>query len=98
MVLFPANYSDRTGSRICQFRARTGSGGNFQRHLAWSIGCLFGSSGAIGIQMNIGTKAYLDSVNAQGGVHARKVELKIRDDRYEANLCLENTKKFIEED
>src|SRR5262245_14770440 len=59
---------------------------------------LSGPAAELGIQMNIGTKAYLDHINAQGGVHGRKIELKIRDDRYEANLCLENTKKFIEED
>src|SRR5262245_1502554 len=57
-----------------------------------------GPAAQLGIQMNIGTKAYFDRVNAQGGVLGRKIELKTRDDRYEANLCVENTKKFIEED
>ncbi len=57
-----------------------------------------GPAAQLGIEMNIGTKAYLDHINAQGGVHGRKIELKTRDDRYEANLCLENTKKFIQED
>jgi len=57
-----------------------------------------GPAAQLGIQMNIGTKAYLDHVNAQGGVHGRKMELKTRDDRYEANLCVDNTKRFIEED
>ncbi|HZR67695.1 MAG TPA: ABC transporter substrate-binding protein [Burkholderiales bacterium] len=57
-----------------------------------------GPAAQLGIQMNIGTKAYLDSVNAKGGVHGRKIELKTRDDKYEANLAVENTKKLIEED
>jgi ABC-type branched-subunit amino acid transport system substrate-binding protein len=57
-----------------------------------------GPAAQLGIQMNLGTKAYFDSVNAQGGVYGRKIELKTRDDRYEATLCVENTKKFIEED
>ena len=57
-----------------------------------------GPAAQLGIQMNAGTKAYFDHVNAQGGVFGRKIELKTRDDRYEGNLCLENTKKFIEED
>src|SRR5215470_4007050 len=57
-----------------------------------------GPAAQLGIQMNAGTKAYFDHVNAQGGVNGRKIELKTRDDRYEANLCAENTKKFIEED
>jgi ABC-type branched-subunit amino acid transport system substrate-binding protein len=57
-----------------------------------------GPAAQLGIQMNAGTKAYFDHVNAQGGVYGRKIELKTRDDKYEANLCIENTKKFIEED
>jgi len=57
-----------------------------------------GPAAQLGIQMNIGTKAYLDRVNAQGGVFGRQIELKTRDDRYEASLCAEATKKLIEED
>ncbi len=57
-----------------------------------------GAAAQLGIQMNAGTKAYFDYVNTQGGVNGRKIELKTRDDRYEANLAVDNTKKFIEED
>ncbi len=57
-----------------------------------------GPAAQLGIQMNIGTKAYFDYVNSQGGVHGRKIELKTRDDKYEANLCVEATKKLIGED
>jgi ABC-type branched-subunit amino acid transport system substrate-binding protein len=57
-----------------------------------------GPAAQLGIQMNIGTKAYFDYINAQGGVYGRKIELKTRDDKYEANLAVDNTKKFIDED
>jgi len=57
-----------------------------------------GPAAQLGIQLNAGTKAYFDHVNAQGGIYGRKIELRTRDDRYEANLCVENTKKLIEED
>jgi len=57
-----------------------------------------GSAAQLGIQMNIGTKAYLDHINARGGVYGRKIALKTRDDRYEANLCADATTKLIEED
>ena len=57
-----------------------------------------GPAAQLGIQMNIGTKAYLDYVNARGGVFGRKIALKTRDDRYEATVCVETTKKLIEED
>ena len=35
-----------------------------------------GPAAQLGIQMNIGTKAYFDQVNAQGGVFGRKIEIK----------------------
>ena len=57
-----------------------------------------GPAAQLGIQMNIGTKAYLDYVNARGGIFGRKIGLKTRDDRYEASVCVETTKKLIEED
>src|SRR3989449_11546780 len=57
-----------------------------------------GPAAQLGIQMNIGTKAYLDHINAQGGVYGRKIALKTRDDQYEANLCADATTKLIEED
>lgn len=57
-----------------------------------------GPAAQLGIQMNVGIKAYFDRLNAQGGVHGRRIELKTRDDRYESNLCADNTRKLIEED
>jgi len=57
-----------------------------------------GPAAQLGIQMNIGTKAYLDHINAQGGVYGRKIALKTRDDQYEANLCVDATTRLIEED
>jgi branched-chain amino acid transport system substrate-binding protein len=57
-----------------------------------------GPAAQLGIQMNLGTKAYFDYVNARGGIHGRKIEIKTRDDRYEGNLCVDNTKKLIEQD
>jgi ABC-type branched-subunit amino acid transport system substrate-binding protein len=57
-----------------------------------------GPAAQLGIQMNAGLKAYFDRVNAQGGIHGRRIELKTRDDKYEAKLAAENTRKLIEED
>jgi ABC-type branched-subunit amino acid transport system substrate-binding protein len=57
-----------------------------------------GPAAQLGIQMNIGAKAYFDHVNSQGGVYGRRIELRTRDDKYESDLAVENTKKFIEED
>ena len=56
-----------------------------------------GPAAQLGIQMRNGIKAYLDHVNAQGGVHGRKIELVTEDDRYETKVAPEASKKLIEE-
>jgi ABC-type branched-subunit amino acid transport system substrate-binding protein len=57
-----------------------------------------GPAAQLGIQMRAGAKLWIDHVNASGGVHGRQVELRSRDDKYEANLAAENTRRFITED
>ena len=57
-----------------------------------------GPAAQLGIQMNLGAKAYFDHINSRGGIHGRKIQIKTRDDKYEANLCTENTKAFLTED
>jgi len=56
-----------------------------------------GPAAQLGIQMRNGIKAYLDHVNAQGGIHGRKIELVTEDDRYETKVAPEASKKLIEE-
>jgi ABC-type branched-subunit amino acid transport system substrate-binding protein len=56
-----------------------------------------GPAAQLGIQMRNGLKAYLDHVNAQGGVHGRRIELLTEDDRYEASVAPGATKKLIEQ-
>jgi branched-chain amino acid transport system substrate-binding protein len=56
-----------------------------------------GPAAQLGIQMRNGIKAYLDHVNAQGGVHGRKIELVTEDDRYETQVAPVASRKLIEE-
>jgi ABC-type branched-subunit amino acid transport system substrate-binding protein len=57
-----------------------------------------GPAAQLGIQMRNGVKAYLDYVNARGGVHGRKLELVTEDDRYESAVAPSaSSKKLIEE-
>ena len=58
---------------------------------------LTGPAAELGIQMRNGAKTYFDHVNAQGGVHGRKIELLTLDDGYEPARTGPNTKKLIEE-
>ena len=50
-----------------------------------SCSALSGPASFLGLQMVIGAKAYFGMINAQGGVHDRKVELETKDDGYEAD-------------
>src|SRR5436309_1741457 len=59
---------------------------------------LSGPAAALGTEMRLGAKVYFDSVNAQGGVHGRKIELRTLDDGNEPARTAPNTKKLIEED
>ncbi|MGQ0545471.1 MAG: ABC transporter substrate-binding protein [Betaproteobacteria bacterium] len=56
-----------------------------------------GPAAQLGIQMRNGIKAYLDHVNAQGGVHGRKIELVTEDDFYEQARAAAVSRKLIEE-
>lgn len=45
-----------------------------------------------------GALLYFDEVNRRGGIHGRKIRLISRDDQYDPERALSNTRKFIEDD
>lgn len=57
-----------------------------------------GHSRALGIELYRGSQAYLDTVNARGGVHGRQVVLKAYDDGYDPPRAIANTIQLLEED
>jgi len=59
---------------------------------------LTGPSAQLGLQMQLGAKAYFDGINAAGGVNGLPIVLKTLDDGYEPPRCKANTEKFIQED
>ncbi|MFD1710284.1 ABC transporter substrate-binding protein [Ottowia sp. GY511] len=46
----------------------------------------------------VGVRAYLDHVNAQGGIHGEKIKLITLDDNFKPPRAAENAKKLIEQD
>lgn len=56
-----------------------------------------GPAAQLGTQMRNGIKTYFDYVNANGGVHGRKLELVTEDDKYEPALAPSASKRLIEE-
>jgi ABC-type branched-subunit amino acid transport system substrate-binding protein len=59
---------------------------------------LSGPAKELGEDLRDGAQAYFDQVNAQGGIHGRKIILKTLDDGYEADRAAANTKQLIEQD
>jgi ABC-type branched-subunit amino acid transport system substrate-binding protein len=59
---------------------------------------LDGPSSALGQGMRQGILAAFAEINAAGGVHGRKLELVSRDDGYDPDRSVVQTKKLIEED
>lgn len=57
-----------------------------------------GPAAQLGIQMHAGAKLYFDGINEQGGVFGRKIEIVTADDKYEPQLAVENTKRFLQND
>lgn len=58
---------------------------------------LTGPFGDLGQEMLKGSKAYFSVLNANGGVHGRKIELVARDDGYDVARATANAKLFIDE-
>jgi len=55
-----------------------------------------GPNEALGRNMVVGMKTYFASVNDAGGVHGRKIELTVLDDRYEPEQALENIEELFD--
>ena len=72
-------------------------GVTYDRILLGQAAVFSGPAAQLGIQMRNGIRAYLDYINAKGGVHGRKLELITEDDRYEQSVAPSASKKLIEE-
>jgi ABC-type branched-subunit amino acid transport system substrate-binding protein len=57
-----------------------------------------GQSAGLGTELNRGADAYIRYVNENGGVHGRRIVLKVYDDGYQPAAAVENTVKLIETD
>lgn len=54
-----------------------------------------GPAGELGRDFLVGAQSYFSRINAQGGVHGRRVRLLSLDDRYEPERTLANTQQLI---
>ena len=65
--------------------------------LIGSCSALKGPAGELGTAQLEGAKAYLDYVNAEGGVHGRKIKLLALDDGYEPGKAIVCFKRLLKE-
>ena len=68
------------------------------RVLIGQSAALSGPAAQLGIQFRAGAQLYFERLNAQGGVHGRRVELRTLDDGYEPERCAANTRRLIDEE
>jgi ABC-type branched-subunit amino acid transport system substrate-binding protein len=73
------------------------NGVNAGRILIGQSASLTGTTAEVGRQMRDGALAYLGTVNRQGGINGRKIELITLDDAGQTKVGEANTKKLIEE-
>jgi ABC-type branched-subunit amino acid transport system substrate-binding protein len=57
-----------------------------------------GASKSLGQQLMRGSDAYFAFVNNSGGIYGRKVEVILKDDRYEPDPAVENTNDLMTKD
>ena len=69
-----------------------------QEVLIGSSLALAGHTGYLGTQILHGALAYINQVNASGGVHGRRVRVVAYDDGYDPPRCVYNTQRLIVED
>ncbi|RKT99590.1 amino acid ABC transporter substrate-binding protein [Burkholderia sp. Nafp2/4-1b] len=56
-----------------------------------------GDSAGLGHGLRVGAQAVFDDVNARGGVHGRRIDLVVADDRYEPDRTVDGTLEMIEQ-
>ncbi|WP_231110368.1 ABC transporter substrate-binding protein [Burkholderia territorii] len=55
-----------------------------------------GNSAGLGHGLLVGAQAVFDDTNAHGGIHGRRIELVVADDRYEPDQTVDHTLEMIE--
>ena len=83
---------------LCATMARADNGVTDTAIVIGQSAAFSGPAQQLGKDMNLGAKTYFQMVNDRGGVLGRKIELRTKDDGYEAARAAQNTHEFIEQD
>ena len=81
-------------------QAATDSGGpGYAGEIVLGVSAAFsGPSRGLGTELYRGASAYFSRVNENGGINGRRIVLKMYDDGYQPDPCVENTMKLMLED
>ena len=63
--------------------------------LIGQVAALTGPAAELGLRLRVGMQACFNAVNAQGGVHSRRIRLVSRDDGYEPDRTVAAAKALI---
>jgi ABC-type branched-subunit amino acid transport system substrate-binding protein len=83
---------------LCAMPARAEPGVTPSKIVLGQSAAFSGPAAQLGRDMNAGAMAYFKTVNDNGGVYGRRIELVTRDDGYEAARAEQNTRALIEQD
>jgi branched-chain amino acid transport system substrate-binding protein len=84
---------------VCAWGAQAAEAGVSDREIVigQSIG-LSGPLGELGQDIANGARAYVETVNAQGGIHGRRIRLITLDDGYKVDATVRNVQQLVEDD
>ena len=77
--------------------AATGAGVTEDEIVLGTSAAFSGPSRGLGIELYRGAMAYFEHVNQQGGVHGRRIVLKLYDDGYQPDPCVNNTMSLMQD-
>jgi len=79
------------------FSSQAENGVTDQSILIGQSAAMTGPAQGLGIEMSNGARLLFDQVNANGGIHGRKIQLETLDDGYEPEKTAINTRKLIQD-
>ncbi|MBA4369006.1 MAG: leucine/isoleucine/valine-binding protein [Desulfobacterium sp.] len=83
---------------VCCFNVQAEDGVTNGEIVLGQTCALSGSAQALGQGMRDGISAYFSKLNAEGGINGRKVRLISKDDGYEPDQAIKNTRSLLSED
>ena len=94
-----AGGGQESGNEGAEASGRTQGSGATDDEIVLGVSAAFsGPSRGLGAELYRGAKAYFNHVNDNGGIEGRKISVKLYDDGYQPDPCVQNTMRLMLED